>query len=96
MQFPSDNSVYVLKCLSCIALNAKEKNPSLPVVCPILHMPCFTLQPDKIDECLDKHSLCKGEPREPMNSELMDKAMIQQMINQYKTLPAKYRNDIKY
>lgn len=93
---PSNDSVYVLKCLSCVSLNAETAAPSLPVICPILHMPCFALKPDMIDTCLDKHLLEKEDPREPMDSECMDQEILCRMIDQYRNLPKSYQSNIKY
>lgn len=86
---------YVLKCVSCVALNT-----TLPILCPGTDMPCFMLRPEKIRACAAKHagmSIRDGRiGREPMNSEYMDEAAIRRMKEAYEKIPAGMKPDIKY
>ncbi len=95
----SEEEMYVLRCLSCVAINAKESK-TLPILCPATQLPCFMLQPNKIQQCMAKHanmSIRSGKfGREPLHSEYMDQEAISTMIQKYNELPEYHKQTIHY
>jgi len=93
------DSKYILKCISCVALNRQDTG-TLPVICPNSNMPCFMLDPGKIQICGIKHSQMNptdpGYGREKLDSIYMDTAAVKKMLAEYAALPADQKPTIKY